>query len=59
MTSKVDGPGSGSAWWPELVELIEHLEAEAARREGRPPRSSAQICAAIESEWWWCLRPEP
>ncbi|HEX6737191.1 MAG TPA: hypothetical protein VF310_02855 [Vicinamibacteria bacterium] len=59
MTSKADGPTPGSAWWPELLDLIEHLEAEAARREGRLPRSPAQICAAIESDWWWCLIPDP
>jgi hypothetical protein len=42
-----------ASWWPELVELVDHLETEAARREKRPPRSSAEICAAIEREWWW------
>jgi hypothetical protein len=42
-----------TSWWPELVDLIEHLEDAAARREGRRPRSTAEICAAIEQEWRW------
>ena len=42
-----------TSWWPELVELVEHVEAEVARRQGRPPRPASEICAAIEREWLW------
>lgn len=45
--------GAIAAWWPELVGLVEHLEAEAARREGRPPRPAVEVCAAIERRWFW------
>jgi hypothetical protein len=45
--------GAIASWWPELVGLVEHLEAEAARREGRSPRPAAEVCAAIERRWFW------
>jgi hypothetical protein len=52
-SERPEGPPVPATWWPEIVDLIEHVEAEAARREGRRPRSPAEICAAIDAEWWW------
>ena len=40
-------------WWPELVDLVEYVEGEIARRQGRPPRSTDEIRAAIERDWLW------
>jgi hypothetical protein len=51
------GPADPGPWWPELLELVEYCEGEVARREGRVPRPTEQVCAAIEREYqrapWW------
>jgi hypothetical protein len=52
---KEEPEGLTTSWWPELVELIEYIEAQAAQREGRATRPSSEICAAIEREWFWRL----
>ena len=42
-------PQNGLAgWWPELLDLVETLEAGTARQDGQPPRSTAEVCAEVD-----------
>ncbi len=50
MTDPVDAirPAGEQGWWPELLELVESLEAETARASGRPSRELGALCSEIE-----------
>jgi len=37
-----------AGWWPELLDLVETLEAGTATLYGQPPRSTAEVCAEVE-----------
>jgi hypothetical protein len=45
---RTDDAGSGEGWWRELSALVDYLEAETARIEGRTPRSSNEVWTEIE-----------
>jgi hypothetical protein len=47
------------SWWPELVELVDCLESEAARAAGRNSRALTEVCAEIERRLASFRGPEP